>query len=72
MKYLKSKAKTKGNIVSVFPSKIEDAYDVKVYIEIAYDYITYGYDKSNLLKITVSDRNFGNNQNKKYKQTEYK
>jgi hypothetical protein len=37
--YLKSKAKKGGNIVSVFPSRIPDAYDVKVYIKIAYDYI---------------------------------
>jgi hypothetical protein len=37
--YLRSKAKKGGNIVSVYPSRIPDAYDVRVYIKIAYDYI---------------------------------
>jgi hypothetical protein len=39
MGYLKGKAKKGGNIISVYPSKVQDCYDVKVYIKIAYDYI---------------------------------
>lgn len=39
MEYLRSKSKKGGNIVNVFKSKVPDAYDVKVYIEVAYDYI---------------------------------
>ena len=38
MEYLRSKSKKGGNIVNVFKSKVPDAYDVKVYIEVAYDY----------------------------------
>lgn len=56
--YLKSKAKKGGNIVSVFPSRIPDAYDVKVYIKIAYDYIQNGYDSTDEMNIRVADRNF--------------
>ncbi len=58
VKYLKSKAKKGGNIVSVFPSHTPDAYDVKVYIKIAYDYIQNGYDSTDEMVIHVADRNF--------------
>lgn len=58
VKYLKSKAKRGGNIVSVFPSRTPDAYDVKVYIKIAYDYIQNGYDSTDEMEIHVADRNF--------------
>lgn len=46
MNYLKGKAKKGGNIVSVYPSRVADGYDVKVYIKIAYDYIEKGYDST--------------------------
>lgn len=39
MEYLRSKSKKGGNIVHVFKSQVPNAYDVKVFIEAAYDYI---------------------------------
>lgn len=39
MEYLRSKSKKGGNIVNVFKSQAPDAYDVEVFIEVAYDYI---------------------------------
>lgn len=44
MDYLKGKARKMGNIVSVFKSRDKDAYDVKVYIKVAYNYIEKGFD----------------------------
>jgi hypothetical protein len=58
MEYLRSKSKKGGNIVNVFKSQVPDAYDVKVFIEVAYDYIKNGYDKAHQIKVIVSDRNF--------------
>ncbi len=58
MRYLKSKAKKGGNIVSVYPSRVADGFDVLAYIQIAYDYIENGYDSSSRMKITVAERNF--------------
>lgn len=57
-KYLKSKAKKGGNIVSVLPSRAPNAYDVKAYIDIAYDYIEKGYDSTHKIRFTVAQRNF--------------
>lgn len=64
MKYLKGKAQKGGNIVSVYPSKTEQGcYDVLVYINVAYDYIEQGYDKSQKMKIVVHQRNFDKKSN---------
>jgi hypothetical protein len=57
-KYLKGKAKKGGNIVSVLPSRTPNAYDLKVYINIAYDYIGKGYDSTHKISLTVAQRNF--------------
>lgn len=75
MDYLKGKAQKRGNIVNVYPSKSEaGCYDVLVYIKIAYDYIELGYDSSNLMKVTVSERNFEKRSNDrgKRRQSNYK
>lgn len=57
-RYLKSKAKKGGNIVSVYPSRTTEGYDVRVYIKIAYDYIQNGYDSTDEIEMRVADRNF--------------
>ena len=44
MDYLLSKARRNGNIVSVSAVQPNQAYLVKVYIKVAYDYIENGYD----------------------------
>jgi hypothetical protein len=74
MEYLKSKAKKGGNIVSVYPSRVEGSFDVKVYIKIAYDYIQNGYDSTNEMKINVSERNFESQpkENRRAKQPDFK
>jgi hypothetical protein len=58
MRYLKSKSKRGGNIVSVYPSRHTEGFDVLAYIKIGYDYIENGYDSSSRMKITVADINF--------------
>lgn len=76
MNYLKGKAKKGGNIVSVFPSRVPDVYDVRVYIKIAYDYIEKGYDSTDEMEVRVADRNFERQQNpregRRGKQPEFK
>ena len=72
MVYLRSESKKGGDIVSVFKSQVPDAYDVKVFIEVAYDYIQKGYDSTHQIKIIVSDRNFQKISRNRGKQNDFK
>ena len=58
MEFLRGKARRQGNIVSVYRAREKEAYHVKVYIKVAYDYIENGYDKSDRMRTIVADRNF--------------
>lgn len=59
MQNLKKKAKKGGDIVFVYAGKEKERYEIKVYIDLAYDYIEKGYDAHDYLKLTVSAKNFG-------------
>jgi hypothetical protein len=58
MKKLRAKAKPKGNIVMVESFKTPNQYLVKVYIDVAFDYIKSGYDDHDYIKVTVANKNF--------------
>lgn len=47
----------------VFAGKEKERYEIKVYINVAYDYIEKGYDNHDYLKITVASRNFTKRRN---------
>ena len=72
MEYLRSKSKKGGNIVNVFKLQAPDAYDVEVFIEVAYDYIQNGYDNTHQMKVIVSDRNFQKRSKGRGRQNDYK
>lgn len=58
MDRLASKAKKGGNIVKVQPTDKPEAFEAKVYINVAYDFIEFGYDKEDRIRATVSPVNF--------------
>ena len=58
MQFLKGKVRKGGDIVQVVNSEDPLQYSVKVYIEVAYDYIDKGYDPQDYLKVSVAERNF--------------
>jgi len=58
MSYLRKRAKKRGDIVSVYACKEKERYEIKVYINVAYDYIEKGYDDHDYIKVTVASRNF--------------
>lgn len=62
---MRSKAKKGGNIVEVKSTEDPMLYRVKVYINIAYEYLQDGYDPHDYVQVKVAERN---NEERKYEE----
>ena len=54
--YLRSKARKGGNIIEVRATEDPQSYRVKVFIELAKDYIREGYDKHDHIRVTLTSK----------------